>query len=148
LRGTKGKNVSIIEDVSINEEDLIGLDINVENAPLCVKKAVAPLEPPHQWRWYFSVWMSWKGYSKKEIHAFIKRLNKQGLWIDYDFDTTNTQLNQIIKGVSGLTHYTCPDCKVVKGLGLCNNYDKKGLCSLAHPLQVTVKGQKDAEDMF
>lgn len=78
----------------------------------CMYERVQQPEPDHRIRQNFAVMMFNIGFSRDEVHNIIQRIG----WVDYDYQTTKKQLNQIWqRGYSDMT---------------CASLRKKGLCTV------------------
>jgi hypothetical protein len=78
----------------------------------CMYERVQQPEPDHRIRQNFAVMMFNIGFSKEEVHNIIQRIG----WVDYDYETTKHQLDQIWR--RGYSDMTCASIR------------KKGLCTV------------------
>jgi hypothetical protein len=81
----------------------------------CMYERIQQPEPDHRIRQNFAVMMFNLGFGKKEVHEIIQRIG----WVDYDYETTKHQLDQIYRrGYSDMT------CASLRQKGLCTVHEE------------------------
>lgn len=145
-RGEKRKKGGVSKEFVKWEDFKHQFDLN--DFPPCIQRVMIAPRPSHKARQYFATWLLWKGYNKQQIHGIIRHLhfNKIG-WSDYKANYCSNQLNTMVYSNNRII-YECQSCKKVKDeLGLCGDYDKIGLCSLRHPLEIRIRKRKQRKTL-
>lgn len=108
----KGVEQSVLDDDE-NDQYLAFLLKKWLGMP-CMYERIQQPEPDHRIRQNFAVMMFNLGFEKEEVHEIIQQIG----WVDYDYETTKHQLDQIYRrGYSDMT------CASLRQKGLCTVHE-------------------------